>query len=244
MILARLSIPRTPRILASIVPIALLGGALLVNGCAIPHGSLARPVKAVQEGGDMISFGAIVPFAAAGAASTDDISFSGVTEDFTLVPAGAFDYALGERNYFGVELSLLNQFTSTADTGNGSTFGLFVNPRWELGLTENFSITIDGNLGYFQSEGNGLPFFAPNFGIRNYLPLGFGGFIWSQQIGPGGVVFGLPGSLAYDIPIPLGSSVLHLFPEFRYDPNIILTSAASGIVATFSGGLTVMLELE
>lgn len=220
--------------------------SLTASACAIPHGSFARPVNPVNEGGSMISIGGVAPFAVAGSASTNDTDLAEVVDGLVLVPAGAFDYAIGDRNYLGVEVSLYNTFTTSSPT-DSTSFGLFVNPRWELGLSDNVSFTVDLNLGYFQTDSgdsvSSTPFFLPAIGTRIYLPTGFGGFVWSQQFTTAIITVATPGSLAYDIPIPMGGPTLHLFPEFRYDPTFVVIGDVAGVVAIFSGGLTVMLEL-
>lgn len=230
---------------------AALALATLANGCALPTGSNARPVIPIGEDKNLISIGGLVPFAVAGAASggDDGASFSNLSEGFVLVPAIAYDRALGEgHSYLGVEVSLLNQFTTTIDTttetsGVTEAFGVFVNPRFETELHENWSFTIDGNIGYFTDGDTGIPWFAPAFGVRGYVPTGFGGLVFSQQIGTAFITVTLPGSLAYDIPIPVGDEVvLHVFPEVKWDPTFFFTGPQSGAVALFSGGGTVMLE--
>lgn len=195
----------------------------------------------------MTSMGALVPFAVVGDATGDDLDFSGLTDGLVLIPAAAYDYAASDREYFGVEVSVLNTFT-TSSPAESTNFGVFVNPRWELGLTDQWSLGVDLNLGYLQNEDDdgdiaAIPFFSPAVGVRGYLPTGFGGLVWTQQLSIGGIVFGLPGSLAYDVPLDFDGPTLHVFPEFRYDPTVFITSEQSGVLAMFSGGVTFMLEM-
>jgi len=186
----------------------------------------------------------MVPFAAAGSAfdSDDDASFSAIVDEAVIIPAGAYDYHWGERLSFGVEFAVLSDGFSTGDTDTSLT-GIFVNPRFEYGLNKNLSLTVDGNLGFYSADDVDLPFFSPTVGLRGYLPTGFGGFIISQQLGTVGVLLALPGSLAYDIPIPLGKTArLHIFPEVRWDPTFVFTGQGSGVIALFSAGGTLMFE--
>lgn len=84
----------------------------------------------------------------------------------------------------------------------------------------------------------------PTVGLRAYLPTGFGGAVISQQIGTDFITLIMPGSLAYDLPIPIGAtSKLHLFPEFRWDPTLVILGEYTGLFALFSGGLSFMVEL-
>ncbi len=228
--------------------VALLAtSSVLGSGCAIPKGSMARPVQPVGEGGAMISAGGLVPFAAAGATSFDNDAlrdFSTIANQAMLIPAAAFDYAFGERTYFGAEVSVIAPSTFLLGGDGGSSFtAVFVNPRFETSLSDNISFTIDGNIAWFTAEDSSAPLFAPAFGLRFYLPTGFGGLVWSQQLSTAFVTVALPGSLAYDIPIPIGNSTLHLFPELRYDPTFVILGDSTGVLALFSGGLTFMLEL-
>lgn len=213
------------------------------SGCTLPHGSFARPIDPVALGRSMVSVGGMIPFAAAG--SGDDVSFSGVAEEVTVVPAAAYDIALNdERTYFGVEISLLNQVTSTSETEDTSAFSLFVNPRFETPIAESWSFTVDGNLGYFSTGDSGIPFIEPSVGVRGYFGTGWGGFILSQQLSTAFITVALPGSVAYDIPIPLGeTATLHIFPEVRWDPTVFFAGDTSGVVSLFSGGGTLMFEL-
>jgi hypothetical protein len=216
------------------------------SACAVPHGSNARPVRPVAEGRNLIGGGAMVPFAAAGSASfsgSDGASFSGLADAFTIIPAVNYDVSTDEEGQlFGVELSLLKSF----QTGS-SAFGIFLNPRaeWPLdGPDRSLVITVDGNLGFFTDGNNGVPFFSPLVGLRYYGRIGNGGLVLTQQLGTLGFFVGFPGSVAYDIAIDLGpDSTLHLFPEVRWDANAFFISDASGIIATFSGGLSFMLEM-
>ena len=52
-----------------------------------------------------------------------------------------------------------------------------------------------------------------------------------------------PGSIAYDIPIPLGGPKLHIFPEFKWDPSFIIVGEIKGFFALFSAGLAFMVEI-
>ena len=191
----------------------------------------------------------MVPFAAAGSAfaNDDSVSVSGVSDETIIIPAGAVDYVFDsdERQTFGVEVHALSSALATVNVDGDQNFlGVFVNPRYEYGFSEYASLTIDGNFGYLTDGDNGAPFIAPTFGIRTYLPIGFGGFILSQQIGTAGITVTLPGSLAIDIPIPLGkNAAVHIFPEIRWDPTFLLISDASGVIALFSAGATIMFEL-
>jgi len=243
--------PRSLLLPSSLAAVALVA---LASGCAVPHGSLARPVQPAGAGSNLVGGGVMVPFAAVGGGSFDDDSFfgGGTAEEVFVIPGASYDYALGDRHYIGFDVSFLHPGLSTAG-GDSDGFGVFVNPRWEYGLNETFSLTVDGNLGYIASGDGGAPFIAPTFGMRAYIPTGFGGAIISQQLGTAFITLALPGSLAYDLPIELGEdTVLHIFPEVRWDPTLVFVpvgavddDASSSVIgfAFFSGGLSVMLEI-
>lgn len=226
-----------------------LGLALVASACALPRGSNGRPVAPAGEGTSLVGGGVMIPFAAAGGGafgSGSGFDADTVTESF-VIPSGSFDYALGDRHYIGVDLSIWSDALSSSDDLSG-LLGVFVNPRWEYAVAENFSLTVDGNLGFLRidedSEGASLPFIAPTFGIRAYIPTGFGGPVISQQIGTAFVTVTLPGSLAYDVPIPVGEqATLHVFPEVRWDPTVLFIGDGAGVLALFSGGLSLMLAL-
>ena len=229
----------------------LLCVAVGMQACALPHGSLARPVEAIgtaDSGGappkNRLTIGGLVPFAVVGAAfdGDDDTSFSGLADGFVLVPAAAYDYAFEPRQALGLGISLISTFVSEA--GTSDSFGIFFNPRYETDLSDYLSFTVDGNVGYFSDGDDGAWFFTPTVGLRGYLPTGFGGFIISQQLGTGIITLTTPGSLAYDVPIPLGeTSRLHLFPEIRWDPTFVFIDSGSGAIALFSAGISFMVEL-
>lgn len=235
--------PRMRRLLFPIVTLSLGLGA---SACSLPHGSLARPVSPAGAGSSLISAGAMVPFAAVGGGSSGgDSAFEGATVDRVLVvPDVGYDYALNDRTYIGFDVSVWSDnLILQSDTTDG-IFAIFVNPRWEYGVMENLSLTVDGNLAFLSVDDAKTPFFSPTFGMRYYLDTGFGGLIVSQQIGTAFITITMPGSLAYDIPIPLGDTAkLHLFPEVRWDPTFIFTGDASGGFALFSGGLTFMFQI-
>lgn len=196
----------------------------------------------------MIAVGGSIPVAVATNVTTGDsgTSFAAVADGVVVIPAASYDYALDDRHYIGVEVSLLNSVT--AEGSSGGAFGLFVNPRWEMGVTDHISVGVDLNLGYFTDGDTGVPFIGPSFGGRFYIPTGFGGFVVSQNISTAFITLALPGSVAYDFPIPLGeTSKLHIFPEFRWDPTFIFVevsdNAVGGIVSLFSAGLTLMFEI-
>ena len=235
-----------PMLLDTRTPTLLLGLALS-TACAIPHGSNARPVTPLEDARTRIAVGGVVPFAAAGQAfdGEDDASFDSVADEALLIPAASYDFVFeGGRQTFGLEVALLTGDLSTARDSSSDLFGVFINPRFETPISDFVSFTIDLNLGYFTDGSDSTPWIVPTFGIRAYLPTGFGGFVLSQQLGTAVVTVATPGSLAYDIPIPLGDGArLHLFPEVKWDPTFAFIGDGSGVVALFSGGLSLMFEL-
>ncbi len=220
--------------------------ASLSSACSLPRGSMARPVQAASDQQVLIAGGATVPFAAVGAASTNDGDIGAdLVDGLLVIPSVSFDYAFGNpdepRRYFGVDVSIWSAALSTA--GDGGLLAVFVNPRFEYGLSENLSFTVDGNLGYLGSDGSGSPFIAPTLGLRGYIPVGGGGLILSQQIGSGIITVTLPGSLAFDLPVAIGpGAVLHVFPELRWDPTFFFIGDESGVLALFSAGLSFMFQ--
>jgi hypothetical protein len=237
-------------------------GCSALQACTLPYGSMARPVQPAADGAVLVQGGALVPFAVAGHLDVSDDNESGfaaaTTDVHLIVPAGSFAIAYNEGAYFGLELAtwataLVVGDRSTGDDDNDSS-GIFVNPFFEFPLGDDkaartVAFTIDAKLGLLSSrDTNGkrqyAPFIAPTAGVRWYLSTGpFGGFIFSQQIGTGVVTLTFPGSLAYDIPIPIGAMRLHLFPEVRWDPTFLFLGDLSGSLSFFSGGLSFMLEM-
>jgi hypothetical protein len=235
-----------------LLPLTALGLALGGAACSLPHGSFARPVSPAGAGSSLISAGALVPFAAVGGVNADDgdSSFASATSDRVLVvPSVGYDYALNDRHYLGFDVSVWSSGLVLNSDAGDELLAVFINPRWEYAATESLSLTVDGNLAYLRVDnGDGdvgqTPFVSPTFGMRYYLDTGFGGLIFSQQVGTAFITLALPGSLAYDVPIPLGdTTVLHLFPEIRWDPTFFFVGDVSGGVALFSGGMTFMLEI-
>lgn len=230
-----------------LVALALAG---LGSACALPHGSMARPVRPATDGEVLLAGGAMVPFAAAGGATVgDDSAFGSATADEVFViPHASFDYALGSaesgnpRHYIGVDVSVWSQAFATGGD-NFDALAVFVNPRWEYGVSDYFSLTVDGNLGVLTDDDTTLPFISPTFGVRAYVPTGWGGLVLSQQIGTAFITVTTPGSAAYDMPIPLGDATLHIFPEVRWDPTFFFVGDDSGVLAFFSGGLSFMLRI-
>ena len=213
----------------------------IVTGCSIPHGSLARPVELAPEAPQRIAVGGLVVLGAVGTnfKAEGDAAFTSVADDLVVVPAASYDYDFGPRNVFGLEVSLL----STLFSFDHDVAALIVNPRYEYGFNEYVSMTVDVNIGYLNDGDSGSVFFTPTMGVRGYVPTGFGGFVVSQQVGTSVFTLVAPGSLAYDVPIPLGETArLHLFPEVRWDPTFLLISDEAGGIVIFSGGFTVMLE--
>lgn len=229
----------------------LLGGCLVQAACAVPHGFLARPVTAPAEGTTTISGGTLIPVGAVGGAIGEGSFQAATTKEYVLIPGAAFDYYYEEGYSFGVGVDLFTSATVTGRPDDLSFLAIFVNPRFEApldGPDRRLSLTIDLNLGFLRSESGDsrlqAPYFSPTIGLRAYLPTGLGGAVISQQIGTGIITVIMPGSIAYDFPIPIGaSSKLHLFPEFRWDPTLVITGNGSGFLALFSGGLSFMFEL-
>jgi len=233
----------------------LLAGGLLASlasswGCAIPGGSYARPVEPLEHKTNVIGGGMMVPFAGAGAATESaegtDASFATFGEGAVFAPGFSFDRAFDDGSTWGVETSIFSTALSTDDEGVDSTI-VKINPRFEFALGENklerdLAIAIDGNFGFWTGEGFTVPIFSPSVGLRYYLDLGSGGFIFAQNFGTAFVTFSLPGSVSYDIAI--GDRV-HIFPEFRWDPTFFFASlgdTVSGVAVFFSGGLSFMIE--
>lgn len=232
--------------------VALIGVSLSLGACAIPHGHLARPVAPPAEGTTTFSGGVIVPVGAVGGAIGEGSFKAAAANQYVLIPGAAFDYYYDEGYSFGVSVDVFTSATLRKVSDAGVDFlAVFVNPRFEApldGPDRRLSLTIDLNLGYLRSNSSDAvlqaPYISPTIGLRAYLPTGFGGAVISQQIGTGFITLLLPGSVAYDLPIPIGAtSRLHLFPEFRWDPTFLFTGAGSGFVSLFSGGLSFMVEI-
>jgi hypothetical protein len=203
----------------------------------------------MTQGTSAISGSAMVPIG--GVVSTQNGNEStfvaGTSSRLNLIPAIAWDYALSSETTFGVEVATYTPLT-LGSSSNADFLGVFVNPRFETALDSpgrHLAFTIDLNLGYIHAGNSSTPFFAPNVGLRLYLPTGFGGAIISQQLGTAIVSLALPGSIAYDVPIPLGGARFHFFPEFRWDPTFVFAGIGSSSVyfVLFSAGLSFMLEI-
>ncbi len=209
------------------------------GACAVPHGSFARPVVAPSQGASLLGVGVMVPLLAKelsvgseGLSNLDDLP-----RRFDLVPAASYDYHFSSRHSLGLEVAY-------ADT-DASGYVL-LHPRWELALNPTVSLTADLALGLggsSMSVGPGAQL-SLTFGARLYLPLPWGGFVLSQQLGTGILSVFAPGSVAYDFPIRLSERVtLHVFPETRWDPTITYAvPSLAGPYVFVSGGLSTMLE--
>ncbi|MEM1025756.1 MAG: hypothetical protein AAGD10_14350 [Myxococcota bacterium] len=227
-------------------------------GCAIPSGSYARPVQAVEKGTNLIGGGLMVPFASAGAATSSfegdasDASFAAFGEGVFFGPGFSYDRAFADGSTWGIGASVFSTELGTeAFTGVSATL-VFLNPRFEFALgkdkpNRNLSFVVDGNLGFWTGESGGsnifVPIVNPSVGLRYYAKTGYGGVILSQNVGTAFVTLAFPGSVAYDLPI---GDKLHIFPEFRWDPTffaVSLGSTVTGVSAFFSGGLAFMVEL-
>jgi hypothetical protein len=230
--------------------VVLLGAGL--EACTLSHGSNARPVEAPADGAKLVGGGVLVPVAIAGGFSTSgDDGFAATTsKKLAVIPGGSFDYSTGNGGLFGVEVSAFTPYSFGSGEDSLNTLLLYINPRFEMPLNDpdrTLSLTVDLNLAYLRVWGDvkaSVPFLAPTIGVRWYIPTGFGGPIISQQIGTGFVTVMAPGSLAYDVPIPLGTaSKLHIFPEFKWDPTVFFSGEGKAYVAFFSAGLSFMFEI-
>ncbi|MEQ9500121.1 MAG: hypothetical protein RIT81_24815 [Deltaproteobacteria bacterium] len=222
---------------------ALLGAASL--HCAFPVGSRARPAEAMAKDRIAVGVGGLVPLGFVG-----QVDFPGDDRDATdvsqadvgdLVPVGSFDWAIGDGEYAGVDISYTK-------FGAGYFDLVVINPRFEYpfgGKDRNFSLTFDANFMY--ANGNdenfsfGAPFMQPMMGVRYYLDLHHIGFVISQSIGTSIISFYAPGGISIDVPIRFGDGLptLHFMPEFRWDPTIFVAVAR---FVMFSAGGVVMLE--
>lgn len=227
-------------------------------GCAIPGGSYARPVQALEKDESLIGGGIMVPFASAGAATTNvdgdggDASFATFGEGVFFAPGFSYDRAFNDGSMWGIGASVFSTELSTEPITGASATLVMINPRFEFALgkdkmNRNLSFVVDGNLGIWTGETGGqsftVPIFSPSVGLRYYAKTGYGGLILSQNFSTSFVTVALPGSVAYDLPI---GDKFHLFPEFRWDPTFLvlnLGSTVSGVGAFFSGGLAFMVEL-
>lgn len=157
------------------------------------------------------------------------------------IPVGSFDYAIGDGEYAGVDISYTK-------FGAGFFDLVLVNPRFEYpfgGKERNLSLTLDANF-MFASGNNenfdfSAPFMQPMIGIRYYADFGIFGLSVSQSIGTAIISFYAPGGISFDVPIPFGEDgpILHLMPEFRWDPTAFIAVAQ---FVMFSAGGVVMLE--
>lgn len=231
--------------------LSLLAVLAVLNGCSTPGASFARPVDRAPAQSSLISGGATIPIAfIAEGDLVDQFDLEAVTtvDEVAAIPFAAFDYALSNSTYFGVSGAYIGI--------NGQNVGVVVTPRLEIAMDEaqRLALAIELPLGVLEGDddfGDSViqPYAAPRVGLRWGIPTGFGGVVFTQQISIAFISFGLPGSLAYDIPIPLGDSArLHIFPEFRWDPLVVLTSfdsddSISGFIMPLSVGGSIMLEL-
>ncbi len=213
--------------------------------CAFPVGSRARPAKPMVDGRMAVAAGGLVPLGFIG-----QVDFPGDDEGATdvqqsdvgdFVPVGSFDYAIGDGEYAGVDISYTK-------FGAGFFDLLVVNPRFEYpfgGKERNLSLTLDANL-MFASGNNddfnySLPFMQPMIGVRYYLDLEYVGFVISQSVGTAIISFYAPGGISMDVPIPFGEDgpILHIMPEFRWDPTLFIAVAR---FVMYSAGGAIMLE--
>ena len=228
--------------------------ALALSRCAVPNGSMARPVAPAAKEAMLVSGGAFVPLAHASHSDVNNtaISTADKRREVFVIPHAGVMQAFGQGGYAGVDLALWTSAFSTGDYGGGDVLAIFVNPYLEFpfGASQrHLALTFDGGLGLLRTRtasGNrkttSIPFFSPTLGIRGYLPTGFGGIVLSQQIGSGLITAAAPGSIAYDLPIPIAASTLHIFPELRWDPTWINDAPATLSWIILSGGLTFALE--
>lgn len=220
----------------------LLFVPLVQVGCAYPVGSRARPAKALSEGQLAVGAGGLVPLGFIG--ELDFPGYEGTTvsqnEAGTFIPVGSFDYAIGDGELAGVDVSYAQFFAGNLKT-------LVVNPRFEYpfgGLERNLALTLDANLMVFSGERDGpsaIPFLQPMLGLRGYIDLDYFGITISQSIGTTIITLYAPGGISFDIPIPFGEGgpKLHIMPEFRWDPTLIVATAK---FIMFSAGGAIMLE--
>ena len=221
--------------------VVIAASAALASGCAIPHGSIARPFSPVEKGTMVIGGGAILPFAFAGKANAgeDSASFSAVTDGFSLIPVGSFDVGLTDSGTtIGTDVSYL------AGLGPSGAQGLFINPRFEASLIGDeldryLSFTADLNLGWFNDGDGSLFYFSPTVGMRAYIPVYQGGFIVSQSIGTAFITVTLPGGIGYDIDLDW----IHIVPEFHWDPSFFFIGDFNGSFVIFSAGGSVLFEI-
>ncbi|MCB9650495.1 MAG: hypothetical protein H6730_28485 [Deltaproteobacteria bacterium] len=210
--------------------------SLLSSACAIPHSSFARPVSPAGEGSRLISAGVLVPVAGAASGPTKNQRVRPAP-----IPIAAVDYALGDRHYVGLGVAVLPEFGFFEFSGKDPD-AVVLNPRWELELAADLSVTADGMLVLGMDGGKDT---AVSFsgGLRYYVPAGPGGFILSQQFGFSFASVSLPGGVAYDIPISLGEGrAIHLFPELRWDPNVGVESedlTLTWIIASVGGSIMI-----
>lgn len=213
--------------------IVILALGLCSSACAAPYASMARPVTRAGAGRRMLSAGVLVPVAGNGVEDQGGVP----------IPLAGFDYALGERHYVGGGIAWLPRAPTLGLAGEENS-ALVFNPRWEHEVLPELSVTADLIWAQVLGSDNDdlypslLPRLSITGGARYYLAVGSGGFVLSQQLGLSLNSVVLPGSLAIDLPIPLGEeTALHLFPEVRWD---VIVAGTSG--ALVSAGGTLMLD--
>jgi len=229
----------------------------------MPHGSNARPVQPVKEGGMLLGGNMSVPFALVGnlAVGKDNISASNFAESFTYTPGLSFDYSLNDEGMLlGAGISYLSVASLPDDGKHGSAdLGfVFFSPRMEIPLTDaprNLALTIDVSMMFLvvtgdQSGASAVPLPMPSLGLRYYHAIGNGGLVISQAVGTSFLQTYFPGSIAYDIAI----GNWHIMPEIKWDPSYINIGEdddpndgaeefeLSAFTAWFSAGVAVMYQ--
>lgn len=237
-----------PRRVSTLITASLVGPVLVTSACTTPAGSFARPVDRAPAGTSLIGAGALVPvhYVIDGdIVDRFDLEAATTVDDVVAVPFFSFDQALSDSVYLGLSAAYIGV--------NGENFGAVLTPRMEIAMDEaqRLALTLELPLGVLETDNADIdtqlqPYAAPRVGLRWAVPTGFGGFVFTQQASIAFVSFGFPGSVAYDVPIPLGERArLHLFPEFRWDPFVLISDfeGASGFLMPLSVGASVMLQL-
>lgn len=213
------------------------------SGCTIFGSSLARPVDRPTSGAVLIGAGMTVPLAyfADGALAGDfDLESAFGPSNFTPIPYGSFDIALSDYTLLGASAWYVDV--------NGQNQAGFVAPRLEFALDARLALTVEATFGALERDDGAInPWVSPAVGLRWAIPTGFGGFLLNQKVSTSFVTWGLTGSVAYDVPISLNEQfILHIFPELRWDPVIILEDIqnTSGALVPISAGLGVMVEIK
>lgn len=226
--------------------------ALLIGlqiGCAVPNGSFARPVRAGSPGSLVVGAGVLVPFRAHGATGLRH-ALSGLGQAASrgpsVVPFTSYDVMVQPEISCGLGVAVWDAALMPDYARRLRLVSLA--PRFEY-RRGWLATSFDSHFSFIETiRDDGTidrePLFAASVGLRGYLEAGLGGLVLTQQFGLGGPVVFVPGSVAYDLPIPIDAQrKLHVFPELRWDVTIVAGGTDAALVTFLSAGLSVGLEL-